>query len=349
MKQINLEPQLFELTNSISNTRTDLVYEITPQAAIIKPTDYTHSIFIEKADTSVIGFDSGYVRENDVNFVSIVKEQLTLLPIESVSVGDFVWILREDPDWNVYRNVAVENSVINIIPLLPDDREIDFEPTDPNTGFTVYFENNVTDFVADDIIGIRSNYTGINGFFKVKEVFLNQVVILTATTISEEEYNDSSVGGISKFVKRRFVNANDLNLNIQNIIENLDDKVWIDNKGDGNFGIYSNEKIFTLQEETLNPTGDGDGFASSFDVNKFNTTMVVNSIDNFLFGRDESVRVLKRNSESFTKDLSQVLIPDNTIDKDSLFGFDVAISADSVYIAVGTPNASNALQNLLAN
>jgi len=341
--KFNLEPQLFELTNSISNTRTDLVYEITPQAAIIKPTDYTHSIFIEKADTSVIGFDSGYVRENDVNFVSIVKEQLTLLPIESVSVGDFVWILREDRDWNVYRNVAVENSVINIIPLLPDDREIDFEPTDPNTGFTVYFENNVTDFVADDIIGIRSNYTGINGFFKVKEVFLNQVVILTATTISEEEYNDSSVGGISKFVKRRFVNANDLNLNIQNIIENLDDKVWIDNKGDGNFGIYSNEKIFTLQEETLNPTGDGDGFASSFDVNKFNTTMVVNSIDNFLFGRDESVRVLKRNSESFTKDLSQVLIPDNTIDKDSLFGFDVAISADSVYIAVGTPNASNAL------
>lgn len=334
-RKFKLEPQLFELNNSISSSRTDLVYELAPFNALIKPTDYTHSIFIEKSDTEVIGFDSGYVRNEDVDFVAIVKDQLTLLPIDSVQVGNFIWIQREKQDWNVYRNVAVENEVINIIPSLPTNRQIDLEPTDPNTGFTIYFDRNVTDFVAGDIIGIRSSFTSINGFFKVKNVYLNEVVVLTRSPISNEEYNDSSVAGISKFVERRFADANDLNSNIKHIVKDLDDKVWIDDKGDGNFGVYTNESVFAIQEETLNPTGAADGFATSFDVNKSNTVMVVNSIDL------ETVKLFRRNAESFRKEVAQEFIPDNTIDANSKFGLDVAISADSKYIAIGAPNASN--------
>ena len=333
--KFKLEPQLFELNNSTSSTRTDLVYEIAPHQALLKPSDYTHSIFIEKSDTEVIGFDSGYVRNTDVDYVSIVKEQLTLLPIDNVDVGNFVWIQKEDQEWNVYRNVAVNNSVINILPYLPTDREISFDAGDPPTGFTVYFENNLTDFIADDIVGIRSSFTNINGFFKIKEVYGNEIVILTDLTISEEEYNDSSVAGISKFVERRFADATDLNSNIKDIVKDLDDKVWIDNKGDGNFGVYTNESVFAIQEETLNPSGDDDNFASSFDVNRSNTVLVVNAVEK------ELVYVFKRNAESFTKTLSQTFVPDNTIDSTSGFGFNVAISADARYIAVGTPNATN--------
>ena len=339
--KFKIEPQLFELNNSISSSRTDLVYEIAPHQALLKPTDYTHSIFIEKSDTEVIGFDSGYVRNNDVDYVAIVKEQLTFLPINDVNIGNFIWVQKENQDWTVYRNVATDNPVIDIVPALPEDRGITLEAGETNTGFTIYFEHNVTDFVDEDIIGIRSGVASINGFFKIKDVFLNQVVVLTRLAVSNEEYTDSSVAGISKFVERRFANATDLNSNIKNIVNNIDDKVWIDDTGNGTFGVFTNKSVFSIQEELLNPTGNDDNFASSFDVNKSNTVMVVNAVGN------ESVYVFKRNSESFTKTLSQTFIPDNTIDVNSEFGFDVAISADARYIAVGAPTASNVKTKLV--
>jgi len=332
--KFRLEPQLFELTNSISS-RTDLVYEIAPHEAMLKPSDYTHSIFEEKSDISVFGFDSGYVRNLDVNLVSIVKDQLTLLSVDDIQVGDFVWIQREQQSWNVYRNVTVNNIVTDVVMSLPTDRSFDNALADFNNGFTVYFEHPVTEFKEDDIIGIRSEFISANGFFKVKEVFLNQVVILSNVPVSQESYNDSIVSGVSKFVKRRFANAADLNSTIENIIHNPDDKVWIDNTGNGNFGVFANNPVFSLQEETINSTTTADNFSSSFAVNKSNTVVVVS--------KNNQAEVFTRNAESFAKILLQTFLPDNAIAANTNFGADVSISADSRYIAIGVPDASNAV------
>ena len=345
-----IEPQLFELKNTVDSSRTDLVYEIPSYKVYQKYDSYDNNIFTSNNNVDVIGYNSGYVRDIDVDFIAVTNEQLLNLPLNSMQVGQFVWLLNNKNQWDVLRLVGVENSIIDVIPELPSEEEryFDIEAGEFTNGFTVVFENYV-DFQADEIVGLQTNVPEINGFFKIKAVELNKIYILIETPIELDEGYEDSTSSVSKFVSRRFADANDLNQNIQFITAYFDDKVWIDNKGDGNFGVYSNEKIFSLQEETLNPTGDVDGFSKSFAVNRSNSVIVIGSPDSSELGREEEVKIYRRNIESFSKEIRQIVYADGTIDANSKFGYSVAISQDAKYIAIGAPLASNAKTKFVGN
>jgi hypothetical protein len=338
-----IEPQLFELTDTVNSTRTDLVYEIPSHKVYQKYESYDNNIFASNNNLDVIGYDSGYVRDIDVDFISVTDDQLLNLSLNSMQIGQFVWVINDKNQWDVLRLVGVNNNIVNIIPSLPaeEERFFDIEPGEFTNGFTVVFENYV-DFNENDIVGLQTNVPEVNGYFRIKAVELDKIYILTEAPLElDDEYEDSS-SSVSKFVTRRFADADNLNQTIQDITTYFDDKVWIDNKGDGNFGVYSNEKVFSLQEETLNPSGDADGFSKSFAVNRSNSVIVIGAPDSVELGREEQVKIYKRNIESFAKELKQTVFADGTIDANNKFGYSVAISQDAKFIAIGAPLASNA-------
>jgi len=322
-----LEPQLFELVNNLSISRTDLVYEIVPFQTFLKPFDYNHQLFTNSDIDTLYSKDNGYVRNQDVNFVAFGKDQILNLPIDSILVGDFIWVQYDNQSWNVLRLHTVENEVVDVIASLP-------APNNNSNGFSLYFDRNVN-FEIDDLVGIKSSLPDINGFFKIADVSLNRISIITDTPINLEDLTDSTTLGISKLVKRRFADAQDLNENIQELRKERDDIVWLDNTN-SKFGVFTNENIFSVQEETSNPDLDADGFSTSFDTNLSNTTIIIGSPGS------EVVRVYTRPIDSFEKNLIQTLQPDNTIDNNNLYGFDVSISSDLEFIAIGAPTASNA-------
>jgi hypothetical protein len=328
-----LEPQLVELANSISSTRTDLVYEIAPHQTYVKPNNYDHdNLFTELSGTETYAKDSGYVRDQDVSYLAEGKDQILALLIDNILIGEFIWVKDNKQSWTVLRHVNSNYQVSNIVSSLPDNLPVD---TENKNGFTVYFDEHVT-FNEGDIIGIKSGILDINGFFKVAYVSLNEVVILTDTPVNINEFTDSTALAVTKFVQRRFSDATDLNDTITDIRVDLKDAVWIDNAESGKWGVYENSNIFALQDEIVNPTDSSDGFASSFAASETNNIVVIGSPNN---ETNPITRIYRRFSESSPSILLQDITATDEISSNSLYGFDVAVSASGDFIAVGAPSA----------
>ena len=339
-----LEPQLFDLVDYKNNTRTDLVYEIAKHEPYLKPFDYNHQPFETVNDNKIYAVDNGYVNLDHVSYVVDTYDNIVNINIDTIAVGNFIWVINEKQDWNVYKISQIDEDIVSFSLGLPAGAQID-ENNNILTGFTAYFPGYV-DFEVDDIIGIKADGL-VNGFYKINHVSYNsdsvaltEVGFLTSIEITDEtDFPSTSSLGILKLSKRRFTDVLDANTNILDLISEISDTVWIDDKGDGNWAVYQNSDIFKLLEETTNPTNDFDGFATSFAIDKSNTTIVIGSPDD----DNGTIRIYNRFSENSEKTLFQQLLSDSdTVDPLSKYGFSVAISTDSKYIAVGAPNVSNA-------
>lgn len=337
-QKYRLEPQIFELTNSINPNRSDLVYEIPSYDVFLKPTDYNHLPFSTIIDNEIYAVDNGYVRDQDVKLIINGFDDILTKELTDISVGDFVWVTNNDQSWGVYRLIKSRFAVTSILEeleLTPDD-DIDL------IGFRLVFEQYV-DLTVGEIVGLTSTEGDIKGFYKVHSVKLNTVGFIGELDIDFDEFIVDSTEpiGLSRFVKRRFLDANDVNSNIKNLREVSNDKIWIDNAGNNTWSVFENNDIFDLQEETPNPTGEAEGFAVSFDINSSNNIVVIGTSPTN-FDREGIVRVYYRAIETFNKELIQEISASDAIDLQSNFGQSVAISPDGNYIAVGAPYASNA-------
>jgi len=333
-----LEPQLIELVDNLSSTRTDLVYEFAPYQTYIKPDDYDHqNLFTENVNSEMYVKDSGYVRDKDVSFLAISDEQLLQLSIDDILIGEFVWIKDQQQSWTVSRYVNTEYEIVNIEPAIPDDEFLPYDPGN-RVGFVITLDK-FSDFEKDEVIGIKSGIPDINGFFKVTYASLDKIVILTDSPVNVQEFTDSSTLAVTRFVRRRFDDADDLNSNITDIKVDLNDRIWLDDTGESRWGVYENENIYSLLEEIPNPTGDGDGFATSFDAIDNNSIIIMGAPERDL---DPVVRIYRRFAENSVLTLLQAITATDSVDSNSLFGFDVSISSNGEFIAVGAPHASNA-------
>jgi hypothetical protein len=343
-----LEPQIIELVDSKSSTRTDLVQEIAPYEVYLRPDDYNHAPFESNTTNTIYTKDNGYIREQDVAAVVNGYDSILELSAFNIRVGDFIWVTNYNQTWDVLRLVKTGDKILSFDSAFISDEVID-ENGNVIEGFTVVFENYIeTQYQKGEIIGLLSTNDSITKFYKIWAVSLNKVQVINAGNLNSitTEGNNSSVGlpdsnevGVAKFVTRRFADSTTLNSSIKSLKQEFNDTVWIDNKGDNAWGVYTNENIFSLQEEIINPTLDGDGFATSFDSNIANTILAIGSVsDDFERG---IVRIYARSTESIDKREIQSLVQDDTVSGYSAFGYDVALSSNGKYLAIGAPYASN--------
>lgn len=324
------EPQNVELVTRVSNSRLDLVYEMLPTDVYLKPEQYNHKPFpiLENKDTYTK--DKGYVRDQDVNFIVDSVEDILNLDIKLVDIGQYLWILNIENSWNVWRHVET------------DFRALDINST--SDGFSITLDKFNT-FAVGDIIGLNSFNQRIDGFYQVKSVGINTVFFESAviTAADVENFNDSTIGSISTFVKRRFADHEDINDSIFKLKKTSGEKVWLDTYG-SSWAVLENKNIFEQFYEIEAEKTTLTNFGKSFDVNKFNTVMVVGvpneptEVGNTTLGG--LIKIYKRFSESSAWELAQSSNSSPNYGLDSKYGTSVSITENGKFIAVGAPEST---------
>jgi hypothetical protein len=312
--KFRMEPQPVELTDFVDNQRLDLVYEIPKFKTYLKPDDYNHRPFKTLLDADVFSKDSGYVRDQDVDVILETEDDILDLDIFSVPVGNNLWVLTLNSSWTVYRHSRTDLRIVDI--------------RDSASEFTAIFDRYI-DLKPGEIIGINSSDEIINGFYRVKSVSLDSATFAKKEPFQAfSEIDDSTVRSVTKLIKRRFENIDEINDKFYQFRDTANERVWLDNYENNSWATLDNKNIFSVKQELLNPISGATQFSSSYDTNKFNTVLVVGSPSE----ATGVVRVYRRPSERSEWTLAQILDNENQAIN---FGKSVAISADGSFIAAG--------------
>lgn len=327
-EKYNLEPQTFELTNSIDQTRLDLTIEI-PKSSVYKtPANYNHTIVPSLNSNKTYTRNAGYVQNEQVSFIITNWENILDINPNQLNVGENIWITQNELNtWATYKHVR-SNLVVESYAAST------FEGIET---VEVVVEGYIKDINVDDFVGLLSN--DINGFAQVVDVNLNKLQLIGLPTPAAVETDDSTENpfagtSVTKFVNRRYNTVDDLGNNVTNIEKDNVDTVWLDDNGTGNWTVYENRSVYNLTNEIGNPE-DVLGFGESFDINKTNHVLAITN------SREETLEIKTRTSNTFDFRNSQFLTSNDSHDIAANYGQSVAVSPDGLTVAVGAPLASN--------
>jgi hypothetical protein len=322
--KFKLQPQSVELVNSTTGDETDLVYRIKPFEVFLRPEGYDHKPFPTKYVKETFIKNSGYVNNEDVQFVIDEYDSIANIEYSEIRHKDFVWVGNVGQDWNVYTFLQEE---IRLEAVLEDGdtRQLQFA-TIPN-GLTV-----------GEIIGVEyKNDEGqdIAIFTKVTKI-LNNIVTIDNAEISESATVTNDI--ISKFVSVRvdgYEAASDL---IQNYKQGIS-RLWIDEDASERWRVIETREGFNQHQVIENSdTGVDQGYGYALAANENNTLLCIGAPNN----GDGKVFVFVRAGSSGSFQLNQVVEPlDNLADPGQEFGRSIAVSTDGRYLIVGSPKASN--------
>ena len=291
-KKFRLEPQLIELVNSEDVNRTDLVYEYKKSDVYVEPKNYNHSSFPAIYNEEEYSKTGGYVKLDQIDYIAGAKEEILGLSIDSVDVGMYIWIPKEQQSWNVYRHVVSPRRIIGI--------------TKTDEGFIATFDKPV-DFQVGDIIGLNNINEQINNFWLIQDVSSNTVEIYSEDDIQENaiDLSDSTLGVVTEFSSRRVSTPEEINNIIKKYNFQDNERIWIDSNSEGRFEVLDNQPVYSLQQEYIGDAGSD--FGASFAVNGNNTLMAVGAPKT---GNGE-VKVYARLSEQVDYQLLQTLVPND--------------------------------------
>ena len=333
-KKFKTEPQIVELVQNKTPARTDLTFEIADFEVYAKPLGYNHKPFTVRNDNEIYTRDAGYVRDKDVDYSVASYDDLAKLDIESVKIGDNIWVQKIKQSWTVLQNVDTDLKVTRL--------EVDNDKLQGVPGYTITVDTYNHNIKKDDVIGVYASVQEGRGFFKVINVEGKSFTVQTEKDVDVEQFNDSSIPGISRFIAKRYADVDTWNTEAKNKKTYWQDKVWLDADGNGDWSVYQHNKSWSLQEETNSEYETDVNFLTSFASNATNTHLAVGTS---LYQNPSSlgaVKIWNRPNESFTKTDIYDLTPDvDYHDDNSGFGSSIAISDDAKYIAVGAPTASN--------
>ena len=324
-----LEPQIVELVDQLDSTRVDLIYEIAPYQVYDKPLGYTHQPFTVTNDNNVYSKDSGYARERDIKNIITNRAELPSLDIDQLLIGDFVWVTNDDQTWSIIRHINTPFNVVSAVLGLPIGSNLDVYNNTIVNGFTIYTDS-YTDIEVGEYIGLKiRTIPELNGFWKVASSNLNEIGLIAPEQLNFDTdlFNDSSVIGLTRFAQRRFTDIEDVNNNIQNLLTDVNDTLWLDNNGTNNWSVLTNERIFSLKQEITNPNVTTDGFATTFAVNNSNTILVTSRPAARENNDPEEVFIYSRYSDSVDFELKQSIVTSDSIGK---IVFDAETALDGI-------------------
>ena len=323
-----INPQPFELVDSVDNSFNDFVYRITPNQVYVPSENYNHAPFPSHIPTEYFVDTSGYVRREDVDFVFNSKDEISALEFSQLSEGTRLWIGNDKNTWGVYRFTAVSARVSTAV-FTDDTIRITFS------------SNKDADLLVDDYIGIDAT-SSIDGIYKITNVGYNYIEIL-AGDITEDDLLLATVDNafiIYKFSSLRIAERLDNGQTLPASIDRLDeielpkketgDLVWIDGaNNDWSVWLYENNyAIKPVTDET-------DNFASTVAVDNTETVMAVKAgLEN-----NDQVLYYTRPASTFNWAFAESINAGATtlLNTNGSFGQALALSSNGVLLAVGVP------------
>ena len=341
-------PQAFELLNTLPSTNYDKVYRILPNDVYDKEQDYDHAPFPTKAISSADEYikTGGYVSEKDVSFVAGSIPELSLGDVNSIKLGEYIWIIETGKDtWSVYQIVPVSCNIVAATvrtdKLSTDgmrliDLELDTWADIPGDGIRPLI-------VESDVIGaLGAEAFKLNGLYAVDKdgINLSTVTIKADVNVEVEDFLDESYQ-VVKFRPVRKTSIDDLNVSRYTMYDKQ--RIWIDSyKND--WAVFENNPVYKTNQTLFNP--------SEFDstAQQFSKSVTITRDNNNVFvaapgDGTGKVTHYKRTNEKNNLVLDDVIeiASDDTllsIATSSRFGESVSVSPDGEYLAIGIPNAS---------
>ena len=318
-EKFKTNPQVFEL---VDNKTKDSGYVIQQQPVdvYVKPIDYTSNLWPIVTSNKTILRSGGYVRSDDVLMTLGYISEIIGQDVSKFTDGDYVWCTFHDISWNVFRYTLTNLIVTNI--------------TYNNKLLTLYVNNNAN-INENDYISI-TNISNISGFFKVNS-FSSNTLILDASHITFKQPESISEIKIYQLTTQR-ANSIDNATNILHYPLKSNELLWTDNAGDNKWASWVYNSVYT-GSIIPNPNNTSN--------NNYGRSIASDSSGRFVSIASSSGEVyIYRNTNTNTRRLHQVITKpfislddQNSIDA---FGRVVAMSLDGKWLAIGSPNISNA-------
>ena len=337
-----LEPQPIELVNEINPRDTSLVYRLDRNSISRKTKDYDHKPFPVKYynDENIYVKSAGYVNPLDVSLQLVDYSNLLEQTIGNLQGGQYVWTAtdKSQKTWAVYK-------------YLPTDFKIQSTTDSSNEEFTITLDK-APNFEIGDIIGVNDVDAETDGYYKVKNIKLN-VVTLELDSSDDRSAVESANGYVTKFQNVRLKKLADGNATIKLEgprtfaigSENLDtDRIWVDDDDTGKWLVLDYKQVYELKPNITNTTAGlldstEKDFGASISVADNNNLMAITAPKDL----NGTVYIYNRPSDNVEPKLLQQIDEDSFyFDQNGGFGTSAAISPDGKWLAVGSPEASNA-------
>lgn len=228
------DPSTFTLlpNNGVS---TDSIIGITPDLLYRNTTSYTPEIYLNRDDTSIYEndiFTAGYVNENDVDttIYNIGNYRSLNSKLGQVTIGYKIWCALDfNNSWNVYRVYETDSTVI----ALNYSVDISVEVTTKKPHGLYY----------SDLIVIKGFDDRFDGFYQI--VNINSAtsfnVIMTGSTLDQikSAQRVTGIAAIMRLQSLRLKQPTDLSTIIPAKTWKPNDKLWVDDSGDGAWAVYN--------------------------------------------------------------------------------------------------------------
>ena len=319
-------PQGFELVQEVDTNVIDFIIRQTPNDVYLKPLGYENNPWPMTSKYSQFLRTPGYVRADDVALILDNISAITNYDPASLSEGSYVWCAFEGREWNIYR---FTDSPCKIIDL-----------TYSGTTLTVKLDQ-VVPYAVGSYIAI-TQITGAAGFYQIASSTLNS---FTATakldTPPVAPFTEQNIAGLF-YLKSVRTSSIDLANNIipTRFIEN--EKIWTDTSTTDAWAVWNHSPVYSIKTLTNSTPVDGGAYGGSLAVARSGFFAVIGTSTNIAIAYDRvpgSTAWLQRQI-IFAPFIFQA--GDLGNQPSTYFGEVFAISSDTTWVAIGSPNVGRA-------
>ena len=322
-----INPQPMLLVDNLPQNVEDRYYRLTRSNFTIEPIPFSFNINHVSLDAEPTK-TAGYVNPSQVDFTVATRDDILSLDINEFYENDHVWVTFYNNSWQVYR--FNESPVLAILGV---DRSRDTEVT-----ITL---NRNHDFEIDDIIGVR-NVTNLTGFFKIVSTTINTITVEIDSASQDPDIDNSTVVNICILTASRFGTYNDLDPEVASLLPE-NSKLWIDDNSSEKWEVVKKQKQY--QSKQLSDYGITTPLYAGTEV------LYSDKLKQMISSIPGSGYVMSYIETSSGIALKQIIPPQPNFESNVLgsFGKKMAITPDSKFLIIASPDASGISSHYLGN
>ena len=328
---VTANPAPIELLNKDDSNSVQGVVSYKPVKLYRKPNDYDKNIFMNRNDLSDTFNDiltAGYVNLTDIDetlfdFTSYADLDTV---VGNIGPGYYIWVAKDfTNNWNVYRVTETKINVVSLTYTIDSLMSVEF--------------NNAPNLSVGDVFAIKHFNDQFDGFYQVYSIDGVHSVKVVPHKNADILKNDKTISGTGVFYAlqtSRISTLDKANALIPLNGWNDGDKLWVDNAGNGLWGVYKKSTAWNFQSsitDDINQAIPNSGFGTAIATNANGINMFVGM---------PARGVVKVFAKNIAGKLNQVsALQPNTTTTAATDNYGKSLSAATTTVAIGAPTSSS--------